>query len=350
MEFEDYSIGVYGIGMKRAIFKLGKSIAIRSTYKKGRAQESFSVPIDVDEWLTRKDEKDWDFKIFSADALPEPGVQIAVSELNADTKASFGDPGFEKHLRRMLSRDYTLHLHHGLHLALNKKPVIGWPIELRESEQFEPIRLSYEDEAGVHVEILAGMASPPPETNDADDAENDDPYGWYVACNGRIVLGADKTSVSGWGTDGWQVWHGQYNGFIGMVFFTSADAEALPLTTTKRSVDTLSGVYRRAQSRMRAAAQQWIKYTNARKQALEEAKVAEAKAQPASIYSLKNQSVLKVPTLTAVPKERVANIHYSVPLARARTLGEALGNRMMHYRDIGKQSFEYTYKRLVGSK
>ena len=61
--------------------------------------------------------------------------------------------------------------------------------------------------------------------------------GWYVVCNGRIVLAADKTSITGWGTEAWPQWHPQYTGFMGIIFFSSRRADVLPLTTTKRSVD-----------------------------------------------------------------------------------------------------------------
>jgi hypothetical protein len=47
LDHDDYSIGVYGIGMKRAVFKLGTRIRIRSTYKDGDDRQFFAVPIDV---------------------------------------------------------------------------------------------------------------------------------------------------------------------------------------------------------------------------------------------------------------------------------------------------------------
>ena len=61
-ETEDFSIGVYGIGMKRAVFKLGSEIEIQSTYLHEGVPDSFCVPIDVDEWL-EADARDWDFDI-----------------------------------------------------------------------------------------------------------------------------------------------------------------------------------------------------------------------------------------------------------------------------------------------
>ena len=44
----EYTVGVYGIGMKRAVFKLGNDIQINSTYAVNGAFESFLVPISVD--------------------------------------------------------------------------------------------------------------------------------------------------------------------------------------------------------------------------------------------------------------------------------------------------------------
>ena len=43
---EDGSIGLYGIGMKRAIFKMGNRFSMNSS----TGTESFSVDVDVDRW------------------------------------------------------------------------------------------------------------------------------------------------------------------------------------------------------------------------------------------------------------------------------------------------------------
>jgi Histidine kinase-, DNA gyrase B-, and HSP90-like ATPase len=84
---EGYSIGVYGIGMKRAVFKMGKTIEIRSTYRTANGRrESFVVPIDVDEWMSEKT-TDWDFDLQQSDHLSKPGVQIIVDDLNDSTKS-----------------------------------------------------------------------------------------------------------------------------------------------------------------------------------------------------------------------------------------------------------------------
>lgn len=352
---DDFSIGVYGIGMKRAVFKIGGDIKVYSTYqdKTTKRRESFVVPIEVKSWMV-DDTPPWDFDLDSAPALPADGVRIEVTTLTEGAAASFASAAFLQNLRRVISRDYALHLNRGLTIRLNDQVIEGWVIELREGDDFAPVRLEYNDDVAgeaVKVELIAGMAAPPPETSDPDDeADGDRRFGWYVVCNGRIVLAADKTGVSGWGSD-WPQWHRQYSGFIGIVLFTAANAAVLPLTTTKRSVDLSSEVYRRAKPRMRDASRAWIDYTNSRKQALDAARTVEAAARPVPIYKVALRAAVELPKLVAEqPKEKVANVAYAVPLSRLKRLSREFGAINMPYREVGLESFNYAYKELVGEE
>lgn len=347
---DDYSIGVYGIGMKRAVFKLGSDIKITSTYSDETGRTSFQVPIDVGVWL-RSDDPPWDFDIGPSGDLAEDGVRIEVEGLNSGAASAFGNPSFLQELKRAISRDYSLHLSNGIQIFLNGERVQGWQIELREGSDFKPVRIEYEDEVDgepVHVELLAGMGAPPPDTSDPE-AEGGlgRRSGWYVACNGRIVLAADKSSVSGWGTDDWPQWHRQYDGFLGIVLFSSKKATALPLTTTKRSVDVASDVYRRALPRMRDVSKKWISYTGQRKQALDQAKELESSASPIPIQRVAVNKEVVLPKLVAQTSERMANINYSVPLAKLKELATEFGSINLSYKDVGLKSFQYAYDDLV---
>jgi hypothetical protein len=241
-----------------------------------------------------------------------------------------------------------------LQVILNGVLIYGWQIELRQSDEFAAMRLEYRDELDaeqVVIEIIGGMAAPPPESSEPDDEDDGDKrFGWYVVCNGRIVLAADKTTVSGWGTDDWPQWHRQYSGFVGIILFNAANAAALPLTTTKRSVDTSSEIYRRARPRMREVTKSWIGYTNSRKQALEDAKIKEAAATAVSIYAVPRQAIVKLPVLMARQAEPVANINYSVPVTKLRRLAKELGSIRMPYREVGLKSFDYAYDEMVGEE
>ena len=274
--------------MKRAVFKLGKNICIRSTYRDtDKNQQAFAVRIIVDDWL-KNDDPPWDFDIIEDQNLDENGVEIVVDDLIEGIKSAFGNPAFLQNLRRTIARDYSIHLHRGLTISVNEEPVTGLPIEFSRGEEYAPARIDYKDRANdeeVSVEIIGGMAASPPENIDPDETEGGDKrFGWYIACNGRIVLAADKTDVAGWGTQDWPQWHRQYDGFIGVVLFTAENAAALPLTTTKRSVDVSSEIYLRARRRMRDISKECIAYTNSRKQAPDEAKEKEIFLTTVPIY------------------------------------------------------------------
>lgn len=350
-----YSIGVYGIGMKRAIFKIGKLITITSTYKPKKnlnAVESFAVPINVKNWLDQNNESSWDFDIESADHLSQPGVEIKIDQLNEGASTLFSSPLFLANLQRVIARDYALHLHRGLAIRLNGSLIAGWQIQLRQSGAFEPLSVEYADEIDgdqVSVQIVAGMAAPPPESSEPD-AFNDDRSGWYVVCNGRIVLAADKSQNSGWGSEQWPRWHPQYAGFIGIAIFSSENAAALPLTTTKRNVDIASPIYRRALPRMRDVSRSWISYTNTRKTSLDQAKKLESQAKPLSLFKVRKRELAVFPAFEPKPKVRVANIAYSMPLKKVRELAQALGDINLSFKDVGIKSFEYTYEQHVGEE
>jgi hypothetical protein len=196
------------------------------------------------------------------------------------------------------------------------------------------------------------MAAPPPESlePEEDDTKGDKRFGWYVVCNGRVVLAADKTSASVWGIGNWQQWHRQYSGFIGIVLFSSPNAAALPLTTTKRNVDVSSEVFLRARAKMYEITEAWIDYTNSRKPVISTARELEQAAVPVSIYALPKRAAVALPKFEKVPVQKRGNVNYAMPEDRLRALGNALGDINMTFRNVGIKSFEYAFKDLVGEE
>ena len=351
---DNYSIGVYGIGMKRAVFKLGRNILIESTPV---GEEGFKVPIDVEEWLARPSAS-WDFDLEDSSQNSENGVVISVSKLTPETKEAFRDSEFIQRLRQTIARDYSLHLNQELTIEVNGEKVAGWNITFESSSEFEPARLDYVDNTGgkpVTVEVIGGMSSTPPDSVEPSaDGKKRSPFGWYIICNGRVVLAADKTEISGWG-DTLPKWHTQYNGFIGLVMFSAENASDLPLTTTKRGIDLASAVFQEARSKIKEISQVWTKYTEARKimkrigeESEKEVDVLETATKPVRVYDIKPRESLSLPKFNPkIVEEQMANVTYSVPLSRAKALARAMKNENLCYRDIGLTSFEYAYNNLV---
>ena len=344
----EFSIGVYGIGLKRAIFKLGTEIEVRSTTKLAKGRQAFKVPINVDTWSVDPS-TDWDFPILEDEPLRHDGVRVRVENLHQLAKDKFLDTEFEDYLRDVIARDYALHLYHGLKVSLNGNPVQGEVFELLTSQGFEPLFYEYDDPIDgeqVHVEVTAGLAFPPPSDNEPRDrSEREEKSGWYVACNGRIVMAADKTSLSVWG-DEFPGWHPQYTGFFGLIAFSSDRTDLLPLTTTKRSVDIASTVYRRARPRMKEPTRAFIDYTNARKTQLADAETREKGAKHTPIFKVSVGNRVITPKLTKTgPRE--TSIQFRVPLDRVKKLARAFGNVALPNSEVGRQSFDYAFDDMV---
>lgn len=334
------AIGLYGIGMKRAVFKIGKRITIRSS----TTHEAFRVYIDVDSWL--KDPKNWDFELIEEDVWEKPGTRIIIEGIYKQVGLELNSNAFMSNLLKVIARDYAFILKSGFSVNINDVVVEPYLFELRESDQIKPARLSFLDKSGVSVEISAGMADIPPDDSSPEELNiqrrrETEYYGWFVVCNNRVVLAADRTDRTIWGDDGFARWHSQYNGFIGIVKFFSNDPSKLPWTTTKRDVDEANPVYRKAVTYMKEVTKPWITYTTSRKQDLKRAKVIERIAVAKPIEKLEIRKKMELPIFKAVPRIRMANIQYQKPLEEVKNIRTQLDQPGLAYSEIGRITFEY---------
>ena len=334
----DHSIGLYGIGMKRAILKMGKNIKIHSSTEK----EAFICKIDVNDWLSRPD--DWDFDMYEAEKIDGTGTIIEINNLYPYISAEFSDTIFQNKLKDIISRDYSIFLDKGFDILINDVSVKGHVFSVKTSDEFRPHRISYQDR-GVKVDIIAGMSAPPPDDTGPPQRTETSYYGWYVFCNDRVVVAADKSSLTVWGDEEFQNWHYQYNGFIGMVMFSSGDPKLLPWTTTKRDIDESSPLYRRAINEMKSATLPWIEYTNRRKADLEAARETERAALSVSFFKVGENPTFSVPTPPPdKPRIRMTSIQYSKPQSEVKKVAAALGNANMYNYQVGIETFEYFVK------
>ena len=328
----DFSIGLYGIGMKRAIFRIGKTTEIRSSTQ----EEGFVCNISVDEWLGHDD---WEFDMDDA-PVENIGTIIQVRDLYPSISEEFADDTFINSLIRIIERDYVRFIERGFEIRINDIAVKAHPYAVKTSEDFQPYRKIYKDDS-VEVEILAGMTASPPDSNDPVERTEVGRFGWFVFCNDRVVLAADKTERTVWGNERFTRWHPQYNGFTGILLFRATDPNLLPWTTTKRDIDETSSLYRRAIKEMKAATQPWIEYTNQRKNDPEEARRKEREAKSVPFFDVEKNPIFKVPSAPARLRIRTANITYQKPQGEVRKAAKALGNGNMTYKRVGEKTFEY---------
>ena len=336
-------IGLYGIGMKRAIFKIGRVASVKSQ----TSSDCFEVSIDVDDW---EKSDDWDFDYQYVDRINGAGTRISIRNLLSSVAQDFGDPGFKTNLIKWIARDYSFFIARGLKISVNGTAVPSYGYDLRKSTNITPASMTYKD-GGVTVRIVAGLVdeipNEVPEDLRPDKVER---YGWFVICNDRVVVAADKTDLTVWGNDDFKVWHGQYNGFAGFAFLTSTEPKALPWITTKRGIDRADPLYRRAVSRMKEVTEQFIAYTHSRRNDLSKAREAEQRAKPVSVSELLKPTRMKLPQISgpAGPNVIETTISYQKPKKEIDEIRRHIENLTISARDIGIMTFEHYQKLELG--
>jgi Histidine kinase-, DNA gyrase B-, and HSP90-like ATPase len=271
------TVGFYGIGMKRAIFKMGKHATVVSQYS---ANESLTVEIPID-WTTRKK---WGFPYEDGEkVLDSPGTRIVIDNLWPSISDAFsGRKGFPNDLETTVARYYGRIMERGFQIYINDElvPTTEFRLLVPSSilktnsqpsrDELRDLIVPYKFDgtlAGVRVAIICGFYAPL--QTDADNDEFDEIVkassenaGWTVSCNDRVVLYNDKTRLTGWGDSGIPLYHSQFRTFAGLVQFRSEKTEALPMNTTKRGVDANSVVYLEALEIMRAGLRTFVNFTN----------------------------------------------------------------------------------------
>ena len=241
------TLGVYGIGLKRAVFKMGSRISVSSWHPKGAFEVQYTP-----EWLD--DDTNWTLPIKPLPEREPYGTTIAVKELHPEILIRVSEPELLTKLNASLSETYSLFLQRLVTVHLNGNEIAARDIPLGQSDKITPAVAELHDD-DVNVEILAGLAPRKGGTWTRGRA------GWYVLCNGRVVVFADKTELTGWGVVGPQ-FTPKHRGFVGVAFFFSDNPSLLPWTTTKRGLNRESRVFQLARHKMVTAARPVITFLN----------------------------------------------------------------------------------------
>ncbi len=260
------TIGMYGVGMKRAIFKMGKDALVRTRH----GDDTFEVPITSD-WLEDKDWTELPINVPSSkgEKLATPGTKIVVGDLYPGVARHFENAAFVNEVKTAISHHFTIFLQRGLKIDINGETVKPVHVEVLVSKRKDgPAPYIYRKTVdGVLVSITVGLNTS--RQQDVDDEEDGDfagqrnsaTAGWTVLCNDRAVIVGDKSRLTGWG-DGIPMYHDQFIVITGIIEFRSKDAKRLPVTTTKRALDTSSNVWLESLVKMKEGMRVWISYTN----------------------------------------------------------------------------------------
>lgn len=342
------SIGQFGVGMKRTFFKLGSKLEVESATFCSR----FTVDIDVEDWKSHRSTEgaeDWhfDFKTLDEAAavdLDKQGTIIKISGLHASVTESFGDESFVKRVWQEIAVAHAISMDRGLSITINEVPLRYAPLNLLKSADIQPafVDLTYNHfgPKPVSVKLYAGLSERSKEEG-----------GWYVFCNGRMVLRADQTNMTVW-SEGDRVpkYHADFARFRGLAYFDSDDASLLPWTTTKTGVDSDSAVYRAARQQMIEITRpvlDFLRKLDEERKNFDEGMIADnplAKAVgAASGVGVKGLDTR--PTFVSPPPPRppagppMSRIQYSKPEAEVSKAKKLLG--VTSFKEVGEKTFEY---------
>lgn len=333
--------GVFGIGMKRSLFRMGNYFEVSSTTN----TEHFELKVDVDEWV-KSDETDWSFSLSDektnmSNSEAETGTIITVKKLHDGISKQFDLKYFFTALITHIERYKTIAVESGLQISVNDTPISFSTEHILKSKDIVPYSYS-EAIDNVTIKIIAGIA-PKGQPENA---------GWYVYCNGRLVVHADKTALSVWGEDGVRNYHPSLAFFRGFLFFESTDLDELPWNTTKTSVDTSSKYYIFSKSKMKEATLDIIKNSNA---------ISEDNLTPdieRELFSTKNLIQLNTTNIAAIvanntafslslPEIRIIDqtttITFKKPTALVEKAKKTMG--VSTNKDVGALAFDYYYNR-----
>jgi hypothetical protein len=363
-------IGVYGIGMKRAIFKMGRSCTVHSHTE----DDTFEVRI-TKEWL--EDDKKWNLvAVHTPKQFESYGTRISVSDLRDTISEDFADgSGFRKRFASVVRDAFSLLLEKGFAVTVNgepikpKLPTLLWSRSLlngaNKDKGLRPYIYTAEFE-GVDVFLAVGFRERPETLDDESEAHySSEDAGWSVICNDRAVLSYDRSSQTGWGWGGVPSYHTQFIAITGFVIFEGHPLN-LPMTTTKRGVDANSPLYTVVRERMQEGMKQFTRFTNDWKgvdisKEFEDAeslplseiqrRVQRGKVKLAQISRGGGRQAQAAPNLPKRPKESMLNrISFTRPIEDVRTVSSFLfEEENAPPSQVGAEAFDFVLRKAAGS-
>lgn len=372
------TVGMYGIGMKRAIFKFGENATIRSF-----SNIPFEVTID-NAWLGSDAWTPLPMRVLAESEFESRGTSVEVRRLYPAVAQDFGRESFVDEVRDAIARQYSIIISKGFGVTVS--PALSVPGEASDRiaimpERFRLLTTTPHDGApsaariapyiyrgeidGVDVEIYAGLYRELPDEDEQDQEQETsgsaDDAGWVVACNDRVVIWKDRSRLTGWGEAGTPNFHGQFIAITGIVLMRSADPSLLPLTTTKRGVDAGSDIYSKIKDLMREATKGLATFTNKWKKFPERleglylgsayAELSDLRAEPVPMRTVHgmptmSRSVPTLPTPSALSTD--SRVSFAAPKEKVAFLGE------LYFRDanakpakVGEHAFNQEYARFA---
>ncbi|WP_026470404.1 ATP-binding protein [Alkanindiges illinoisensis] len=247
------SIGFFGIGLNRALLKLGKISKISTETLKQNSELFF----DANKFIN--DDDYWDLPIVEKQLTGITGTEIVVQQLHKEIISDFSNPLWEQSFINSLAKRYSFFINRGLVITVNNTVTPKVLTSINKKCGFKKLSNTFEYE-GVKVDIQLGQHKDflfqYEQTEDKKNTITRDDCGWFVYCNGRAIKMHDWSSDTGWFTKA----HTEHTGFIGIASFIGEGAK-LPWNTSKSNLDLNNEIYKKALPIMKDFSEKWRTHT-----------------------------------------------------------------------------------------
>ncbi len=344
-----HSIGQFGVGMKRALFKFGTKFAVKSATDK----EAWAIDIDVNKWVKNTD---WFFPWSNFKSkkisLTNPGTEIIVTDLRPEIADKFGTEKLTTTIVQLIKSKHRQFISEGLSISVNGNYVDATSLYLLESSsKLRPgvFNKTFKDkgQADVKVRIVVAAASSSPRE-----------AGWYIIGNGRVILEADRQDKTGWGLlengEGKLLaprYHNQYARFRGIVSFDSDDSARIPWNTTKDDIDADNPIWQSTLSKMVEMMRPVITFLNELDADIDERGSKHSlmldvvdKAKPVKAEQFSKNADFKAPSKQQfAASQKMVKIQYSRPTKNVEFLMSEFG--LSSASAVGEKTFDLTFAR-----
>ena len=348
-----HSVGLFGIGMKRALFKLGKKFRVESV----TSTSSFTMEVDVERWKKHDKEgreSDWAFefdKFREDEEHPEDkwGTIITVTELHEDVQKSFKIANDVNELIEELQMEHLYNIDKGLKIQVQEQRLEAKQLELLTSEEIKPAYWENSD-SPLHIRIYAGVSE-----------QESSNTGWYIFCNNRLVVGPEK--MLGWGAKkpfSIPEYHSQFYRFRGYALLEAEHPIDLPWNTAKNGMDEDSAAYKTISQQIVSLMRLVIDFLNELHNEQRNYKNGDISETPLkkALDETTLQPLDQIPSDNLVdkfvspkPAEReqtgsdIVWIRYNVPVESYDAVQKNLG--LGRAGEVGLKTFEYFYTREI---
>jgi hypothetical protein len=224
----DETIGIFGVGTKRAVVALAQDVKITTRFPK---EKTYQIDFD-DNWL---DDDDWELPVYEVDQIPEGKTIVELQKLRSPITDN-GIARLKEHLRATYAKFLT---NQAVTLQLNGETLTplffeNWAYPPGYSPQKYVGTLKTEDNRDVRVEALAGLSTESsPATGE---------YGVYFYCNDRLIARALKSFEVGFTKGIAGLPHPKVS-LTRVLVSLNGDARSMPWNSSKSDINTKKEVF-----------------------------------------------------------------------------------------------------------